>query len=235
MIGIQARGGATLGGQGAKLVYAVWFVNAPGLLIQDSEDGHDDGHDHGDGEGGWTGLLDFESDAGEDNPNTRGARVGLFPVPWVELGVSYWGGRASPGSSDLGKQSFRLHGVDFVAQLRDREELGGHVELRGEWVWSIVDSDELPHDNNRNGGYVQLAHRPQLADGATVLNDFEFVLRYDRVNAPGGSPQNDTSAWTLGVDYWLSPSSVLKLAGESRRRSGASDDSVLLFEWAMGF
>jgi hypothetical protein len=247
MLGAQARGAVALGDGGAKMNYAVWVANGPGLVDADltaSAAGDEPDDDHakfastgqdGGADGAITGRLDFDTGADGNNNKSAGTRVGFLPVPWIEIGGSYWSGQAGPSDSHFRDVDFRLLGLDFVAQMRELKELPGTLELRGEWIWSDVDDDYLPYENRRDGGYAQLAYRPALEGAGTMLNDFEGVLRYDRVNVPSGAPADDTDSWTFGINYWLSAASVLKAAVETRHVRGRANDTTLLLQWALGF
>lgn len=70
----------------------------------------------------------------------------------------------------------------------------------------------FPFDNNGSGGYVLVSYRPTKAD-SKILRDLEFVARYDIINVPdrlGGKEDR----WAFGIDYWITPSIVLKAAYE---------------------
>ena len=70
----------------------------------------------------------------------------------------------------------------------------------------------LNFSNYRDGGYAELAYRPTLSSNK-VMRDLEFIFRYDLVRTPTQSPGGEhEQSYEFGVDYWLTPSWVLKVA-----------------------
>src|SRR5205085_12012827 len=117
-----------------------------------------------------------------------------------------------------------LQAVDFNYRPTI-EAIAGVLDLRTELIFSDVSKETYDptgalgfgptrFGNYRQGGYVQLCYRPTLVSNK-FLRDLEFVSRYDWVtnplNAPGGDHEKRL---TLGVDYWLAPNAVLKVAYE---------------------
>ena len=80
-----------------------------------------------------------------------------------------------------------------------------------------------------------MAYRPTEVNDKT-LRDFEFVMRYDRLNvssdAPGGG---DRTQWTPGIDYWITPRTVLKTAYVFDNPEIDEDQSGFLLQVATGF
>ena len=93
----------------------------------------------------------------------------------------------------------------------------------------------LDFSNNRDGGYAQLSYRPTHS-GRDWLSSTEFLARYDRLNNPSGlSALSDQQRYTLGLDYWLGSSTVLKLAYEFDQEQGIQDNNAVLLQLATGF
>jgi hypothetical protein len=97
----------------------------------------------------------------------------------------------------------------------------------------------LTFDNQRNGGYVQLAYRPYKIK-APIIEKLEAVFRYDMLSEPHNAPGSfDEQRWTFGLNYWLGQSTVLKIAYEFGHRTdsgnGRKDVSAFLLQSAMGF
>lgn len=233
LLGFQIRGGIPLGP--TKLNYALYATNGPALVTDDATE---------------AGTLDFAASTDVNDDKAVGGRVGFMPTPGLEFGYSALLGRVDPSGSAVGQTDANLQGVD-VAYVADSEPLGGTVKLRGEWIWSDV--DDAAYDpsgslgfgplavdgNKRQGGYVQVGYRPTKADSAT-LRKVEFVARYDSLDLPASAPENvDESRWTLGVDYWITPSAVVKLAYQFDDKDDPAgierDANAFLFGLAMGF
>ena len=124
--------------------------------------------------------------------------------------------------------------------------LKGTVNLRGQWVWSQVDRytydpsgsggfGPLTFSNNRNGGYAQLAYRPSKFENIIVKN-LEPVVRYDMINQKKTPVGFDERRFTVGLNYWLGPSTVVKVAYEFDRQNGAGQNGDAFFtQFALGF
>jgi hypothetical protein len=233
LLGFQFRGGIPLGP--TKINYALYVANGPALVTEDDME---------------AGTLDFTASTDLNNDKAVGGRVGFMPTPELEVGYSALIGRVDPSASDVGQVDATLQAVD-LAYVLDSEPLGGRVKLRGEWIWSDV--DDAAYDpsgalgfgplavdgNRREGGYVQLGYRPSKAE-STTLRNLEFVARYDSLDLPTSAPENvDESRWTFGVDYWLTPSAVVKFAYQLDDKddpAGIEEDAnAVLFGLSMGF
>ena len=69
-----------------------------------------------------------------------------------------------------------------------------------------------------------------------ILKNLEFVLRYDSLSVPDNAPgSSDEYRWTPGIDYWITPSAVVKVAYQFDETSGSEDRDALLLQAAMGF
>jgi hypothetical protein len=72
------------------------------------------------------------------------------------------------------------------------------------------------------------------------LKNLEAVVRFDVLNRPHQALDPvDDRRWTLGLDYWMTPSAVVKLAYEWDKRSDPTAPAVhangVLLQFAMGF
>lgn len=228
-IGFQASGGAAVGP--TKFNYALYVSNGPRLNMGDDEEEE-------------TGMLHFDNNLDINNSKAVGGRIGFLPIPELELGYSV---QYAGVGEDVEADAW-LHSAD-LSYVRDVPRLKGSIDVRAQWVWSDVDDltyDEdgslgfgpLTFNNRRDGGYAQLAYRPSKIDG--FVKDLEGVVRWDTLNRPGGAPMDaDEDRWTLGLNYWFSPSTVVKAAYQfGERRSsmeGKENVSAFLIQAAMGF
>lgn len=93
----------------------------------------------------------------------------------------------------------------------------------------------LPLTAKQDGGYAELAYRPTKLDG-DFLRNLEMVFRWDHLSRdPSGLGDPWETRWTLGLNYWLSPSTVLKAAYEWDQPSGEPNRNALFIQTAMGF
>jgi hypothetical protein len=62
------------------------------------------------------------------------------------------------------------------------------------------------------------------------------VVRYDRLNQLHTTVGFDEERWSVGLDYWLTPSTVIKAAYEiDNKNGGARDQNALMLQVATGF
>lgn len=236
-LGAYVRGGAA--NQLAKFNYAFYLSNGPALVT-----GGDD-----------AGTLDFNNFTDINNNKALGGRVGLLPIPEVEIGGSFQVARVNP--SGFESVDALLLGVD-LSFSRYVDSLGGIIDLRTEWVWSDVEEVSFPvaghhgeeeeedpgedhgmemlsFDNKRFGGYLQLAYRPSGSANQFIKN-LEGVVRWDILDQPEGSPGGfDEQRWTFGLNYWFDPSSVVKFAYQLNEVDHGKEADTFLLQLALGF
>ncbi len=145
-----------------------------------------------------------------------------------------------PNPSNFQTVHSYLHGLD-LNYVKENDYLRGRVTGRFGWVWSQLDTATYPavtpsrFNNDRNGGYAEVAYRPTKAFEEWI-NNLEFVLRYDRLNIPSQAPGGgEDSRWIPGVDYWLTPRTVLKAAYAFDNRENRKDNNIFALQIATGF
>ena len=227
-LGIFARGAQLIGN--SKITYDIYASNGPNLITNDKT---------------AAGTLAFDDWGDLNNDKTIGGRLGLIPIPNMEMGYSVMSGKANPAGG-FPSTHFLLQAVDLNYRP-DVPELAGTFDFRTEWIWSNVERvtydptgsagfGPLSYSNYRSGGYVQLCYRPTHQNNP-FLSNIEFCGRWDFLKIPdvapgGGSEQR----WTIGVDYWINPQAVLKFDYEFDRRSSSlgPQQSGLLMELGLG-
>ena len=199
-MGAQLRGVIPIGP--TKLGYVGFVANAPGLITESNDFAE-------------IGMLDFDNDANFGGHVAVGGHIGFIPIPQLEIGYGIQ--RSKVGPRDHAVENV-LQSVDFN-YVRDSTLLKGLINFRAQWGWShvghfVYDPDgelgfgPLAFNNNRNGGYVQMAYRPTHIDN-DILKNLEGVVRYDRLNqlhTPVGFDETKVDP-------------RLKLLGYSERRS----------------
>lgn len=231
-LGAQIRGVIPIGP--TKIFYDAYISNGPGLNTDDPES---------------AGSLVFNNFPDIDNNKAVGGRIGFMPLPQLEVGYSIQSARVTAPDTSGGHANVLLQGVDG-SYNHDFDWLKGGIDVRAEWVWSRV--SRLTYDpmgtlgfgpvtfnNRRNGGYVQLAYRPYKLK-VPIIEKLEAVGRYDRIDAPSMAPGAfDEERWSLGLNYWLGQSTVIKAAYEFGHRDSSEDGhenvNSFLLQAAMGF
>lgn len=226
-LGAQLRGVIPIGP--TKLEYVGFVANAPGLI-----DVPDDFSQ--------LGMLSFDPTANLGGHVAVGGHVGFIPFPELEIGYGIQ--RAKVGPRDQAVEAI-LQSAD-LNYVHDSTFLKGLINFRAQWVWShighlVYDPDggqgfgPFDFNNNRNGGYVQLSYRPTKLDN-DIIKNLEPVVRYDRLNQLHTPVGFDEQRWTLGLNYWLTTSTVIKAAYEfDDKNGGARDQDAFMMQMAVGF
>ena len=224
-LGVQLRGVIPIGP--TKLEYAAFVANAPDVITTPDS---------------TLGMLDFANTANHGGHVAVGGHIGFIPIP--ELEVGYGIRRSKVGPRDDAVEAI-LQSVE-LNYVKDSTFLKGLINARAQWVWSHVghllyDMDEtgvpgsFTFNNNRNGGYAQLSYRPTHIDN-DVIKNFEPVVRYDRFNQLHTPVGFDEERWSFGLDYWLTPSTVIKAAYELDEKNGSGrDQDAFMLQVAVGF
>ena len=226
-LGAQLRGVIPIGP--AKLEYAAFVANAPNLITTP-------------GDFSELGMLDFDNDANVGGHVAVGGHVGFIPIPQLEVGYGIQ--RSKVGPRDDAVEAI-LQSADFNF-VSDSPMLKGLINFRAQWGWShvghfVYDPDgqqgfgPFEFNNNRNGGYVQMAYRPTHINN-DIIKNIETVFRYDRLNQLHSPVGFDEQRWTLGLNYWLTPGTVIKAAYEFDDKNGVGvDQDAFMMQMAVGF
>lgn len=226
-LGLQLRGAAPIGS--GKINYALYGVNGP-VIRTDLAAGAPP-----------VGTLNFNNWPDNNNSKAIGGRLGIVPVPELEFGYGFETAQASSGAVGIPDVDVLSHTLD-LNYIRDSARLGGTLDLKAQVAWTRIDNPgiaPLVFDNDRFGGYAQLAYRPTKAPWE-IMRNCEMVGRYDWIDLPDGAPSNvDQRRVTLGLNYWVGPSAVVKAAyqfGDQKSPGTPSEDiSAWLMEAAFGF
>jgi len=221
--GFEARGGfrTDIG----KFTYSAFVTNGPTLFTT----------------GDQAGQLNLDEFTDLNGNKAVGGRLGYLPIPELELAYALQYNDVAPSGSGLDTVNMYLH--DFsISYVADEDWLGGRIDARTEFMYAEfshkIDLGFGPFSNNRVGGYAQVAYRPTRMSG--FLKDVEGVLRWDFLNMPQGAPiPTHEQRWTVGLNYWLNPRTVFKLAYEfdhvNDPSGQAQRNNVFMFQTAIGF
>jgi hypothetical protein len=230
-VGFQIRGGIPVARK--KFGYALFVANAPELNMDpDSVDPED------------LGTLEWDNFDNVGKHVAVGGRVGFFLLPELEIGYGLQFSDVSPPGNGDTVNAF-LQSAD-LSYVRESVALKGIVNLKAQWVWSHIDrftydpggtvGGPFVFNNSRDGGYVQLAFRPTRLEN-NILKNLEPVVRYDMLNQAKTPTGVDEQRFSMGLNYWLGSSSVVKVAYELDHQSGpeAEHHDAVLLQFATGF
>ncbi len=224
-VGLFGRGAVPLGS--TKLTYDAYLTNGPQLITNDPA---------------AAGTLNFDDFTDFNNNKAVGGRIGFLPFPNVELGYSAQ--YSKPGANGFGQVHALLQAVD-VNWRQEAPALLGAFDVRGEWVYTDVSSatydpggaagfGPVSFGNYRSGGYAQLCYRPTLVNNKIIRN-IELVSRFDYVQTPLNSPGGEREHRVIfGVDYWLAPNAVFKVAYEIDNKTVGDSQNALLVQLGIG-
>jgi hypothetical protein len=227
-VGAQVRGGFPIGPTRAN--YAFYVSNGPVLNTFDARSAE---------------TLDFNSYTDNNDNKAVGGRVGFLPIPGVEVGYGFETSKPGFQGTTFSDVQALVQSVDLEI-TRDSDLLRGRINLFAQYAWShvghaVYDPDgtlgfgPLAFTSKQDGGYAELAYRPTKVDMDFVRN-LEMVFRWDHLSRdPSGLGDPWETRWTLGLNYWLSPSTVLKAAYEWDQPSGEPNRNALFIQTAMGF
>ena len=227
-VGAQVRGGFPIGPTRAD--YAFYVSNGPVLNTFDAR---------------TAGTLDFNSYTDNNDNKAVGGRVGFLLIPGVEVGYGFETSKPGFQGTTFSDVQALVQSVDLEI-TRDSDLLKGRINLFAQYAWSHVDHavydpdgslgfGPLAFTSKQDGGYAEIAYRPTKVDMDFVRN-LEMVFRWDHLSRdPSGLGDPWETRWTLGLNYWLSPSTVLKAAYEWDQPSGEPNRNALFIQTAMGF
>lgn len=219
-LGAQFRGGVPVGS--TKFNYSVFAGNGPELIT--------------DGDFEELGSFEFDNFENEGGHFSFGGHIGFLPIPEIEVGYGIQYARVASNTDSF------FHSVD-LNYVRNSNLLKGLIRVNAQWVWSDVDDltyvDPLlgafTFDNRREGGYGQITYRATQAH-STWLRNLEPVFRYDRLNQDRTPVGFNEERYTMGLNYWLNPTTVFKAAYQIDDKTNQEpDQNAILFQFAAGF
>ena len=224
-VGIFARGAAPVF-TSSKVVYDLYLTNGPQLITNDPA---------------AAGSLNFQDFTDLNNGKAVGGRIGFLPIQDIEFGYSFQYAQTSPTGFHQNVYAL-LQAVDLNVR-RDVKSVG-MFRVHSEWVWSSVDRatygggasgfGPITFSNYRTGGYAELAYRPTYASNKFVQN-LEGVVRYNLLRTPLSAPGGDhEQLWEFGIDYWITPSAVLKFAYGLDNKKVGPDQNFFAIQFGIG-
>lgn len=216
-IGAQVRGGIPLSNDGVDLEYALYVANGPRFASE------------------ARGAAFEPTNNIDTNKNKAvGARIGFRPLPFsanlgrLKIGASTYHGKWDE-HSNLWVHTW---GIDSAYQA-------GPLELRGEYVNMLRELPGGASSEHREGWYMQAAYKlSQLA--VPFINRTELVFRYSQQRQPFDHDSEKREfvrgqQYSLGYNYWLTPSTVWKFEYDFDDKKGTRTNSELYTQFVVGF
>ncbi len=185
-VGAQVRGGFQISNPW-RFNYAVYAGNGPKIELDGAEI-------HAVEAEGFT--------SNDDGELVFGGRLGVLPIPSLEIGLSAATGDAGPEGEESLLRDYDVYGADFSWRP------GTGWDFRGEYVKTKVGAKSVsaaPESAEWRTWYVQGAYR-------FLPSKWEAVLRYGDFDSPHAD--DDQEQWGSGVNYWFAPNAVAKLGYE---------------------
>lgn len=205
-VGLGVRGGYPFG-DGNKIKYVLYVGNGPELEVDGGE------------------IRGIRSDGfvrDVDRHKVIGGRIGLVPLPKLEIGLSAAGGGVGlEGESD---HSYSVLGTDIGYQWKQ-------LDLRAEYISQKVGdlaTSVAPQGGTWKAWYGQASYK-------LLPSKWEGVMRYGKFDSPHADQRQEQ--WALGVNYLWGPNVMAKLGYEfNHGLAGAvTDDNRWLLQLAYGF
>jgi len=237
-VGLMLRGGVPVGSR--RFTYAVAVGNGPRA-----------GHDG----------VEVEGFGRDDNQNKAfSGRLAFFPMDQLEIGGSFLAAKISPEEEAVADHDESV----LKAAMEDADSVGtelgdfnlwgfdaaytkGNWDIRGEYL--NADLKGLPaeegHDEETQtlsweAWYAQAAYRLSGITDSAFVDRLEPVVRYGQFKASGDhelEEEVNETRLNLGLNYWVTPSIVVKTGLEFRNYEAEErdDDTRLQFQLSYGF
>ena len=220
-VGVQLRGGVSIGNSGQSLNYAVYGANGPSSSDGTANPGMLD-------LGGNVGIQGDGSSGNLHGSPSGGGRVGWF-YPWkahydIELGLS-----GQTGTWDDADQYQWSAGVLDAAL-----HFGPNFELKGEYIYTWQQTANAGTLNPR-GWWVQAGYRlAGLNLEWPIINNVELVGRYDAKR--DSNSQINTDRYTVGYVYYFSNTLLFEGDYEFRNSNSPDEDhDLFVLQLSYGF
>lgn len=212
-VGAQLRGVVPLGSSpGPEIEYSTYVSNGPRF------------------ESAERGAALEVNNTDNNSPKAWGGRIGLrpFPFDWewgrLKLGASTYNGVWRRG------RWLNAWGLDWKYQYEP-------FELRGEYLRLHRQMFSGEKADNRNGWYLQGSYKLSSVP-IRFVDRSELVLRFSGVNQPKNPDEESAKMprqFTLGWNYWFTPSVVWKIEYDRDFPRGDKAGNQFLTQIAVGF
>jgi len=168
-------------------------------------------------EPGTVDEVAFEPSNGDNNDSKAiGGRAAFAWLPRFEIGTSFYQG----AYDNAGLYDYTAIGTDFNYHAN-------YITVNGEYIKTTTQT--VGADIKRNGWYLQASWQARQLQ-ITSLNPVELVANHSNISKTEGGNRT-----TYGVNYWLSPNSVIKVALEDTSLDSGTSDTRFFTQLAFGF
>lgn len=228
-MGVDVRGGFQVGD--AKMNYILYVSNGPFL-------------NDGLAEPELGGAIDYENFFDNNSNKAVGGRIGFLPLSnsSLELGASF--STAKVGNEKSVYRDLRANAyAGDISYHKTYPAIRSQINLKGQINILAVDKAYYPNefgalhtfDNTSDIWYLRFSVRPGLVKNH-FLKHLEFLLRYNENNLAQHAEWGGTnSRLDLGVAYWLSVRTGLRLAYEKTNLHNGNNFETILMRFVTGF
>lgn len=228
-MGVDVRGGFQVGD--AKMNYIVYVSN--GARLND-----------GVIEPKLGGAIDYENFFDNNSNKSVGGRIGFLPLSnsSLELGASYSTCIVGDPKTIYKDVRANAYGGD-ISYHKTYPGIKSQVNLKGQLNYLAVDKAYYPaetggwhtFENNSDIWYARFSIRPVLVENH-LLKNTEFLVRYNENNlAHHAEWGGKTTRMDVGIAYWLSVRTGLRLAYEKTHLPNGTDFETVLMRFVTGF
>lgn len=228
-MGLDVRGGFQVGN--AKMNYVVYLSN--GAKLND-----------GSKEPELAGAVDYENYFDNNTNKALGMRLGYLPLSnsSLEFGASLQFSQTGDAKSTLEGVMARAYGAD-ISYHRILRPVKTLINLKSQFNYLMVDKAYYKDDqgevytfeNNSSIFYLMLSVRPVLLHNI-VLKRLEVQGRYNRMDLAKDALWGGlTTRIDIGISYWLSLRTGLRIAYEKTNFPGGKSHDVYLMRFVTGF
>ena len=242
-VGLMLRGGVPLGSR--LFTYSLAVGNGPRA-----------GHDG----------VEMEGFGRDDNGNKSfSGRLAFFPFDDFEIGGSFLTAKIAPEAEeddddhdeaevpdvddheeaeeifeDLPQGDFNLWGFDAAYTKGNWDVRAEYLNADLKGLGEADDDHGEPEPLSWEAWYAQAAYRLSGISNSSFIQKLEPVIRYGEFRIAGDhelEDENNEKRFNIGVNYWLTPSVVVKSAVEFRNYTASEreDDTRLQFQLSYGF
>lgn len=228
-MGLDIRGGFHVGD--GKMNYVVFVTNGPRLnegLVE---------HELG-------GALDYENFSDNNSNKAIGGRLGILPLSNSSLEFGFSASTATAGDIRNGHKNVSARAGAFdVAYQSAFQSVKSLINIKGQINYLEVDPADYVDEsgaiysfnNTSSIYYIRASLRPAFVKNYFIRHT-EFLVRYNGMHlAEGALWGGKSTRLDLGISYWLSLRTGLRIAYEATNSAHHGKEDAILVRFVTGF